>query len=100
MVVTAHFSRKTNSLGANGNGKSNLMDAICFALSYQDLHHLRVSKMSDILCTIGMKKENLAHVKLVFQGDGKEVIIAAKLFNGQSRRQFSLNGRTVSQKGL
>ena len=37
--------------GPNGSGKSNVLDAVCFALTEDDLSHLRVRSMQELVST-------------------------------------------------
>ncbi|KAG2375372.1 hypothetical protein C9374_009995 [Naegleria lovaniensis] len=68
------FIQGVNCLvGPNGKGKSNIVDAICFALGF-DIKQLRVSKLDDLLTTRGEEKEPYAHVQLIFSRCSSETV--------------------------
>lgn len=93
--------------GPNGGGKSNLFDAIRFALGELSAHSLRVSKLSDLIYNMG--EENKAkYAKVTIQLDNSDrsipidsqiVTISRKLYpSGES--EYSINGKTVSRSDL
>ncbi|MEM3129629.1 MAG: chromosome segregation SMC family protein [Nitrososphaerota archaeon] len=93
--------------GPNGGGKSNLFDAIRFALGELSAHSLRVSKLSDLI--YNMSEENKAkYAKVTIQLDNSDrsipidsqiVTISRKLYpSGES--EYSINGKTVSRSDL
>lgn len=90
--------------GPNGGGKSNIMDAIRFALGELSAHNLRVGRMSELV----HDKPNVTSVRVsitldnsdgVLPIDSPEVTITRRMDrNGES--EYSLNGRNVSRSEL
>jgi chromosome segregation protein len=93
--------------GPNGGGKSNLFDAIRFALGELSAHSLRVSKLSDLIYDIG-EGNKAKYAKVTIQLDNSDkripidsliVTISRKLYpSGES--EYSINGKTVSRSDL
>ena len=93
------FPGVTCIVGPNGCGKSNVADAIRWALGEQSPKLLRGQKMEDVIFhgTAGRKSLGMAEVDLVFQNDGRlpvawsEVGVARRLYRtGDS--EYLLNG--------
>jgi chromosome segregation protein len=93
--------------GPNGGGKSNLFDAIRFALGELSAHSLRVSKLSDLIYDIGEgNKAQYAKVSIQLDNSDKHipidsliVTISRKLYpSGES--EYSINGKIVSRSDL
>lgn len=90
--------------GPNGGGKSNIMDAIRFALGELSAHNLRVGRMSELV----HDRPEVSHAKVTLTLDNSdgtlpidssEVTITRKIDrNGES--EYQLNGRTVSRTEL
>jgi chromosome segregation protein len=93
------FPGVTCVVGPNGCGKSNVADAIRWALGEQSPKLLRGHKMEDVIFhgTTSRKSVGLAEVTLVFRNDGgldvpwSEVGVARRLYrSGES--EYLLNG--------
>jgi chromosome segregation protein len=93
------FPGVTCIVGPNGCGKSNVADAIRWALGEQSPKLLRGAKMEDVIFhgTASRKLYGMAEVNLVFDNDGglavpwSEVAVARRLYRtGES--EYLLNG--------
>lgn len=89
--------------GPNGGGKSNMLDAIRFALGELSAHNLRVGKMFELIydgSTSGAKVSlTLDNSERILPVDSSEVTITRRLDrNGES--EYLLNGRQVSRAEL
>src|SRR5258705_12371293 len=93
-----HFDETLTSIvGPNGCGKSNVVDAIRWAMGEQSAKHLRGSAMEDVIFNGSESRPatGMAEVSLTFQNDGRlvppqyagfgEITITRRLFrNGDS----------------
>ena len=69
-TVLDGFDRSFNCItGANGSGKSNILDAITFILGIQKWSSMRVSNMKGLICSNGNVKQ--AMVAIVFDNRDK-----------------------------
>lgn len=93
--------------GPNGGGKSNVFDAVRFALGELSQHELRVSKFSDLIHDPGDGvKDGYARVSIVLENqerkvpiDSNEVTISRKVVqSGES--EYQINGRTMTRSDL
>src|SRR5262249_51688049 len=92
------FSGVTCIVGPNGCGKSNVADAIRWALGEQSPKTLRGAKMEDVIFhgTASRKATGMAEVALVFNNDGRlevpwsEVGAARRLYR-TGDREYLLN---------
>ncbi|MEM3741620.1 MAG: chromosome segregation SMC family protein [Nitrososphaerota archaeon] len=105
------FGSKKNSIdfekglvvitGPNGGGKSNILDAIRFALGELSAHNLRVGKMSELVyddasTSIAKVSLTLDNSERILPVDSPEVTITRRLDrNGES--EYLLNGRQASR---
>ena len=90
----------TAIVGQNGSGKSNVSDAIKWAMGEQSMKTLRGKKSEDVIFAGSGTKSRLssAHVSLFFDNTDKrihiefsEVVISRKVYrNGES--EYSING--------
>lgn len=80
-------------VGANGVGKSNILDAIMFALGITSMKALRASKIIDLVNS--SSSENYAKVELTLKGDGKNYEIA-RIIDKQGRSVYKLNDNKVT----
>ncbi|KAJ9464290.1 Chromosome partition protein Smc [Diplonema papillatum] len=86
-------------VGANGAGKSNVVDAIMFALTASE-RDLRVVKMRQLLHAEGAKQAKCAVVELCFAFDGEAgdradrqpTTLSASLFKDADDRRFRVGG--------
>jgi len=90
--------------GPNGGGKSNILDAVRFALGELSAHNLRVGKMSELIhdnspnmtAKVSLTLDNSRRILPV---DSPEVTITRRLDrNGES--EYLLNGKQVSRAEL
>lgn len=104
--TTIHWSPGVSVLvGPNGGGKSNIVDAIRFALGEQRLRDLRLERWEDVLhggADTGAVAQ-LAEVVLTFAGmessDGEPLIVSRRYYrSGES--EYLINGRTVRLKDV
>src|SRR5213594_350333 len=101
------FPGVTCIVGPNGCGKSNVADAIRWALGEQSPKLLRGHKMEDVIFhgTASRKSLGMAEVSLVFQNDGglavpwSEVGVARRLYRtGES--EYLLNGNACRLRDI
>src|SRR5213594_3867733 len=101
------FPGVTCIVGPNGCGKSNVADAIRWALGEQSPKLLRGHRMEDIIFhgTVSRKSLGMAEVSLVFQNDGglavpwSEVGVARRLYRtGES--EYLLNGNACRLRDI
>lgn len=106
-VIT--FDTKTTAIvGPNGNGKSNISDALCWVMGEQGAKTLRGEKMEDVIFhgTAERKPMGVAHVALTIDNadralsvDADEVVISRKLYrNGVS--EYLINGKKSRLKDI
>lgn len=90
--------------GPNGGGKSNILDAIRFALGELSAHNLRVGRMSELVHdnasnSVAKVSLTLDNSERILPVDSSEVTITRRLDrNGES--EYLLNGRQVSRAEL
>jgi chromosome segregation ATPase len=80
----------------------NRLDAICIAMAL-DIKNLRVSSISDLICSHGEHKENVAIVKLILSdgSDHHDDEVTVHIFKDSvSSRKYTLNGKHVTQRSL
>lgn len=96
------FDTKTTAVvGSNGNGKSNISDALRWVMGEQGAKTLRGDKMEDVIFhgTTERKPMGYAHVALTIDNadralsvDADEVVISRKLYrSGES--EYLINGK-------
>ena len=74
-TVSIKFAKGfTTIIGPNGNGKSNVVDAICFALGRLSKKTMRAKSLTDLIFagTNKLKPANRAEVTVTFDNKGKE----------------------------
>ncbi len=92
--------------GPNGGGKSNVIDAVKFALGELSPHALRVSRLSELIYESNGSKSGYARVSVVFDNsdrgipmDADEVTVTRRLMqSGES--VYQVNGKSVSRMEL
>ncbi len=101
-VVFSFDDGVTGVVGPNGCGKSNVVDAIRWAMGEQSAKHLRGRAMEDVIFSGSESRAatGMAEVSLTFQNDGRlvppqyagfgEITITRRLFrNGDSEYQIN-----------
>lgn len=95
-------------LGANGSGKSNIVDAICFVLGTTSAKTLRAEKSANLIFNGGKKGKALkeAEVSIVFSNkdkdfpiDSKEVMIS-RLVKGNGQSVYKINNETRTRQQM
>ncbi len=101
-----YFSRGINIIvGPNGQGKTNILDAILWALGEQSFSILRGEKNEDILF-IGTKDRpprNTAEVRLLLNMDGtstKEEVEIRRKYYRDGESQYQINRKNVRLKDI
>jgi len=92
--------------GPNGGGKSNVIDAVKFALGELSPHALRVSRLSELIYESNGSRPSYARVSVVFDNsdrgipiDADEVTVTRRLMqSGES--VYQINGKSVSRMEL
>ncbi len=107
-TVLSFDTRTTAVVGSNGNGKSNISDALRWVMGEQGAKTLRGEKMEDVIFygTVERKPMGFASVSLVIDNsdralsvDADEVEISRKLYRtGES--EYSINGRKTRLKDV
>ncbi len=104
-----NFDRKmTAVVGSNGNGKSNISDALRWVMGEQGVKSLRGDKMEDVIFhgTVRRKPMGFAKVSLTIDNtdrglkiDSDEVVISRKLYrSGES--EYRINGAKALLKNI
>jgi chromosome segregation protein len=109
--VTLHFSDGiTSVVGPNGCGKSNIVDAIRWAMGEQSAKHLRGGKMEDVIFNGSESRGpmGLAEVTLTLKNDGvvppdyadyDEIAVRRRLFR-DGTSEYSINKTPVRLKDV
>lgn len=90
--------------GPNGGGKSNVIDAIRFALGELSAHNLRVSKLAELVnddSSISWAKVSITldNTSRAIPVDSDEVTISRRV-DRSGESEYSVNGRQVSRNEL
>ncbi|MGN1119899.1 MAG: chromosome segregation SMC family protein, partial [Oscillospiraceae bacterium] len=104
-----NFDAQTTAVvGSNGNGKSNISDALRWVMGEQGAKTLRGEKMEDVIFhgTVERKPMGFARVALTMDNkdralkiDADEVVISRKLYrSGES--EYLINGKRVRLKDI
>ncbi|MES1910366.1 MAG: hypothetical protein MHM6MM_002973 [Cercozoa sp. M6MM] len=111
-VVGEFDSKFTAITGLNGSGKSNILDAICFALGITQLSHLRVANLTELIYKNGQSGITTASVSIVFDNtnpehkppgyeEEDEITVTRQVATGGNagvRGKYMINGRRATQK--
>lgn len=95
-------------IGANGSGKSNVSDMICFVLGRSSAKSLRAEKSANLIFNGGKKGDPAkeAHVSIFFDNSKKVFPFQEKEMNVTRRinqkgiSTYILNGRTVTRQEI
>jgi chromosome segregation protein len=95
------FSKGFNCIvGANGSGKSNLCDALLFALGESSLKRMRVSNTALLINSFAKPKSDdgvkRAYVKIAFGGDNPLEI--ARIIKSNNKMGYRLNGKHATRQ--
>ena len=100
-TVLEFDTRTTAVVGPNGNGKSNISDALRWVMGEQGAKTLRGEKMDDVIFhgTVERKPMGFARVALTIDNsdrtlsvDSDEVVISRKLYH-DGRSEYLINGK-------
>ena len=107
-TVLTFDTQTTAVVGSNGNGKSNISDALRWVMGEQGAKTLRGEKMEDVIFhgTVERKPMGFAHVALTIDNadralsvDADEVVISRKLYrSGES--EYLINGKKSRLKDI
>ncbi|MFH1106653.1 MAG: AAA family ATPase [Candidatus Micrarchaeota archaeon] len=89
--ATVHVVDGFNAIvGPNGSGKTNIVDAVLFALGESRIRHLRAKKTQDLI----YKDSKIAEVRMHFAG-GKngEKATVSRAIRRDGKLRYSLNGK-------
>ncbi len=96
-------------VGANGSGKSNVLDAFVFALGELSGNKLRVKNVRDLICngcSVEKGPSNFAQVDIIFDNsdgkipiDSKAVIISRKI-DIKGNGNYYINRRRTTRRDL
>jgi len=99
----------TSIVGANGSGKSNILDAFVFALGELSGNKMRVNNIRDLICnggTNGAKPSKWARVDVIFDNsdrtipvDSNTVKISRKI-NLKGQGKYYVNDKTTTRREL
>jgi len=91
----------TSIVGPNGCGKSNIVDAIVWALGERGTKSLRVKDMGDVIFhgSNGRRPVNIAEVSIELADVDKEYIIKRRIYR-DGLNEYSLNGNQVRLKDI
>ncbi|MEK6902648.1 MAG: chromosome segregation SMC family protein [archaeon] len=81
--------------GANGSGKSNIMDAVLFALGEPSLNSLRASRLTELVHTGAADGEKYAIVTLSFQTE-KGAYDISRMVDKQGKSVYRINEKRVT----
>ncbi len=105
-----YFDRGFSAIvGANGSGKSNILDAFVFALGELSGNKMRVKNVRDLICNGGSVEKNpsnFAQVDIIFDNsdgkiliDSKDVIISRKI-DIKGNGNYYINRRRTTRRDL
>jgi len=92
----------TSIVGPNGCGKSNVVDAIIWALGERGTKSLRIKDMGDVIFhgSNGKRPVNIAEVSIEFQnGDGVDTAIKRRIYR-DGANEYLLNNSVVRLKDV
>jgi chromosome segregation protein len=91
----------TSIVGPNGCGKSNVVDAIVWALGERGTKSLRVKDMGDVIFhgSNGKRPVNMAEVSLELTDGDKDLVVKRRIYRDGTNEYF-LNGNMVRLKDV
>ena len=91
----------TSIVGPNGCGKSNIVDAMVWALGERGTKTLRVKDMGDVIFhgSNGKRPVNIAEVAIELTDGGKDVSVKRRVYRDGTSEYF-LNGESVRLKDV
>jgi chromosome segregation protein len=91
----------TSIVGPNGCGKSNIVDAMVWALGERGTKTLRVKDMGDVIFhgSNGKRPVNIAEVTIDLTDGGKDVSVKRRVYR-DGTSEYLLNGETVRLKDV
>lgn len=81
--------------GANGSGKSNIMDAVLFALGETSLKSLRAARLTDLVHGGAGKDDTYAVVNLTME-EGERTFDISRTIDKQGKSVYRLNDKRVT----
>ncbi|MFX0188370.1 MAG: chromosome segregation protein SMC [Candidatus Hodarchaeota archaeon] len=99
----------TSIVGANGTGKSNILDAFIFAIGELSGNKLRVNNIKNILCnggTNGGEASDSARVDIIFDNSDKIIPVETKkvkvsrMINAEGNGKYRLNDKVITRREL
>ncbi len=91
----------TSIVGPNGCGKSNVVDAVVWALGERGTKSLRIKDMGDVIFhgSNGKRPVNVGEVAIEFVDDGVETAVKRRIYR-DGINEYYLNGRVVRLKDV
>ncbi len=91
----------TSIVGPNGCGKSNIVDAIVWALGERGTKSLRVKDMGDVIFhgSNGKRAVNIAEVSLELTDGDKDLVVKRRIYR-DGMNEYFLNGNPVRLKDV
>ena len=107
-TVSLRFSNGlTTVVGANGSGKSNVLDAVCFTLGILSAKFVRAGSVSDLIYNpvpaSAEKPAEYTRVTLHFDNSDRKIpidsddIVVSRQVDRQGRGVYRLNGRLTTR---
>ncbi|MEM4221859.1 MAG: AAA family ATPase, partial [archaeon] len=85
----------TSIVGANGSGKSNICDAVAFALNATNIRSLRADRLSDLINH--QAKDNFAFVELQIEDDSGESFKISREIDSSGVSVYRINGSRTTK---
>ncbi|OPY80087.1 MAG: Chromosome partition protein Smc [Syntrophorhabdus sp. PtaU1.Bin153] len=91
----------TSIVGPNGCGKSNIVDAIVWALGERGTKSLRIKDMGDVIFhgSNGKRPVNIAEVTIELSDGGNDVAVKRRIYR-DGTNEYYLNGKLVRLKDV
>jgi len=91
----------TSIVGPNGCGKSNIVDAVVWALGERGTKSLRVKDMGDVIFhgSNGKRPVNIAEVTIELTEEGNDVAVKRRIYR-DGTNEYYLNGSLVRLKDV